>query len=251
MRCATIVPRAPLGQRLETEALNTAHPLPPITEDDIAQFLLNRPDFFERHANLLASVQLTSPLTGRAVSLLERQVEVLRERLREQERRVAEMIRHGQDNMGLFDRLQRWTCTLLATDDAQALPTRLTEALAQTFAVPQVALRLWDVPAPAGAPWAAPVDEETRAFVQSLPRPFVGANPGVRPLQWLDDPDAAASVALVPLRWTAHEPAFGLLVLASDDPQRFSPDAGTDFLQRLAELVAAALTRLRGAAVPN
>lgn len=229
--------------------MNTTPPLQPLTEDDIAQYLLNRPDFFERHAELLAAVQLTSPLTGRAVSLLERQAEILRERLRQLELRTADMIRHGQDNMGLIDRLHRWTCTLLACDEPARLPALVSEGLARTFAVPQVALRLWDVaPDWAGAPWAAPVEEETRAFVQSLPRPFVGANPGVRPLQWLPDPAAAASVALLPLRPLAQAPAFGLLVLASDDAQRFGADAGTDFLQRLAELAAAALGRLRLAA---
>ncbi|TSE19438.1 hypothetical protein Talka_01527 [Tepidimonas alkaliphilus] len=225
--------------------MSTAEGLQPLTEDDIAQYLLHRPDFFERHADLLAAVQLTSPLTGRAISLLERQVEILRERLRQLELRTAEMIRHGQDNMALLQRLHQWTCALLATEDPSALPERLTAELARQFSVPQVALRLWDVQAAPGAPWAVPVDEETRAFVQSLPRPFVGVNPGVQPLQWLSDPAAAASVALVPLRPAAHEPAFGLLVLASDDPQRFEANAGTDLLQRLGELAAAALGRLR------
>lgn len=229
--------------------MNTPPTLQPITEDDIAQFLLNRPDFFERHAELLAGVQLTSPLTGRAVSLLERQVEILRERLRQLELRAAELIRHGQDNMGLIDRLHRWTCALLATARPQDLPQRITEGLEQTFAVPQVALRLWDVDeAWHDAPWATPVEEETRAFVQSLPRPYVGANPGVQPLQWLARPQEAASVALVPLRAAASAPAFGLLVLASGDAQRFGADAGTEFLQRLGELAAAALARLRPAA---
>ncbi|MCX7815660.1 MAG: DUF484 family protein [Tepidimonas ignava] len=225
--------------------MNAPAALQPITEDDIAQFLLNRPDFFERHAELLAAVQLTSPLTGRAVSLLERQVEILRERLRQWERRAADMVRHGQDNQALLDRLHRWTCTLLAEPDAGALPARIVEGLQQTFAVPQVALRLWGVaPAWAEAPWAAPVDDEVRAFAQSLPQPYVGANPGVQAVQWLDDPAAAASVALLPLRPAAQAAACGLLVLASSDPQRFAADAGTDIVQRLAELAGAAVQRL-------
>ncbi|MCX7742535.1 MAG: DUF484 family protein [Tepidimonas sp.] len=225
--------------------MNTAPTLQPITEDDIAQFLLNRPDFFERHAELLAAVQLTSPLTGRAVSLLERQAELLRERLRQTELRACEMIRHGQDNMGLIERLHRWTTPLLAARSAAVLPALVTEGLTQTFAVPQVALRLWGVEAAwADQPWAAPVDDEVRAFVQSLPRPYVGPNPGVAAVQWLAQPDSAASVALVPLRADPQQPAFGLLVLASHEAQRFSADAGTDFLQRLGEVAAAALTRL-------
>ena len=60
----------------------TSH-IPPITEDDIAEFLLRTPGFFERHAEVLAGVQLTSPHGQRAVSLHERQAEMLREKIKE------------------------------------------------------------------------------------------------------------------------------------------------------------------------
>ena len=51
----------------------------PITEDDIANYLANTPDFFQRHAELLAAVQFTSPHSHRTVGLQERQAELLRE----------------------------------------------------------------------------------------------------------------------------------------------------------------------------
>ena len=53
------------------------------------------------------------------------------------------------------------------------------------------------------------------------------------------------SIALIPLRAEPTAPAFGLLVLASPDAQRFNPDMGTDFLERIADLASAALSRLR------
>jgi hypothetical protein len=62
-----------------------------ITEDDIANYLANTPGFFERHAELLASIQLASPHGQRAVSLQERQMEMLRERSR------AGAAHHGHD----------------------------------------------------------------------------------------------------------------------------------------------------------
>src|SRR5574339_911960 len=93
-----------------------------ITEDDIANFLLNTPGFFERHAELLAAVQLTSPHGNRAVSLQERQMEMLRERIRGLELKIVEMIRHGQENVAIADRLHRWTRTILLTRDAAKLP---------------------------------------------------------------------------------------------------------------------------------
>jgi hypothetical protein len=75
-----------------------------ITEADIANYLANTPGFFERHAELLASVQLTSPHGQRAVSLQERQMEMLRERIKGLERKIVEMLRHGQENVAIADR---------------------------------------------------------------------------------------------------------------------------------------------------
>ena len=85
------------------------NPMNPITEDDIANYLANSPAFFERHAELLASVLLTSPHGNRAVSLQERQAEMLREKIRGLELKGAEMIRHGHENTAIADKLQRWT----------------------------------------------------------------------------------------------------------------------------------------------
>ena len=219
--------------------------LPPITEDDIAQFLVNTPDFFERHAELLAAVQLTSPHGQRAVSLQERQAEMLREKIRHLELKAAEMIRHGQENVNIADKLQCWTRQLLLTRDAADLPNVIVQELQAQFQVPQAAIKLWGAaPAYASQPWAQGASAGAQAFAVSLTRPYCGNNPGLEAVQWLGDPSAAASIALLPLRASEGARAFGLLVLASGDSLRFHASMGTDFLERIAELAAAALTRL-------
>lgn len=219
--------------------------LPPITEDDIAQFLLNTPDFFERHAELLASVQLTSPHAGRAVSLPERQAELLRDKIRHLELKAAEMIRHGQENLVIADKLHRWTEILLAQADARALPGHLADGLQQGFAVPQVALRLWGLRSEFDdLPEAATTSADAQAFAASLATPYCGPNPGLEAAGWLSDPAAVQSMALLPLRQHTAAKPFGLLVLASHDAQRFHAGMGTDFLQRIGDLSAAALSRL-------
>lgn len=220
--------------------------IPPITEDDIANYLVHTPDFFERHAQLLASVQLTSPHGHRAVSLQERQAEMLREKIRGLELKGAEMIRHGNENTVIADKLQRWTRELLLTRDARELPEVTTKAIADHFLVPQVAIKVWDVePAYAGEAFAQGASDDVKAFASSLMRPYCGANPGLEAAQWLADSASAASLALIPLRAGIAPQAFGLLVLASPDTQRFAPDMGTDFLERIGELTSAALSRLR------
>jgi uncharacterized protein YigA (DUF484 family) len=223
-----------------------ANNIPPITEDDIANYLANTPDFFERHASLLAAVQLTSPHGKRAVSLQERQAEMLREKIRGLELKGAEMIRHGNENTVIADKLQRWTRELLLTRETRELPTAATSAIAEHFLVPQVAIKVWDVsPEFASEPFAQGASDDVQAFASSLTRPYCGANPGLEAAQWLADPTSAASLALIPLRAGIAPQAFGLLVLASSDTQRFSSDMGTDFLERIGELTSAALSRLR------
>ncbi|MBL0918348.1 MAG: DUF484 family protein [Hydrogenophaga sp.] len=221
-------------------------PIPPITEDDIAQYLANSPDFFERHAGLLAEVHLTSPHGGRAVSLQERQAEMLREKIKGLELKAAEMVRHGKENTTIADKLQRWTRELLMIREAGDIPGAITEALASQFLVPQVAIKVWAVaPEFADEPFAQGASDDVQAFASSLAVPYCGNNPGLEAAQWLVDPASAASLALIPLRAGAAPQAFGLLVLASGDPQRFAADMGTDFLERIGELASAALGRLR------
>jgi uncharacterized protein YigA (DUF484 family) len=224
------------------------HTLQGITEADIAQFLAANPGFFERHAELLASVQLTSPHGQRAVSLQERQVELLRERHKGLERRIVEMIRHGQENLVIADRLHRWTRALLLTREAAELPRVLIQTLQHEFMIPQAALRLWGLgEAHAGADFAQPVSDDLKSFAASLALPYCGANTGFEAARWLADAGTVASLAMIPLHAGGDGAAAvqGLLVLGSPDPTRYSADMGTEFLMRIGEIASAALSRLR------
>ena len=221
----------------------------PITEDDIANYLANTPDFFERHAELLAAVQLTSPHSLRAVSLQERQATMLREKIKVLEHRIMDMIRNGNENLLLSDKLLRWARTLFLVTDPLALPGQIAGEIQDQFSVPQVGIKVWDVaPQFAHAEFVQGVSDDTRLFASSLMEPFCGVNTGFEAVKWLPEPHAVASLAILPLRTglvgTAG-PAFGLLVLASPDAQRFNSAMGTDFLARVAELASAALSRLR------
>ena len=227
----------------------TNHPMNPITEDDIANYLVNTPDFFTRHAELLGAVQLTSPHGNRAVSLQERQSEMLRDKIRALEHRVMDMVRHGNENVVIADRLHRWTRELFEVATARDLPQAIASGIRSQFTVPQSAIRVWDVAgAYAGEPFAQGVSGDAKTFASSLTQPYCGVNSGFEAVGWLDDGATALSVALLPLRDGPLEsttPAFGMLVLASPDPQRFESGMGTDFLERIAELASSALSRLR------
>ena len=222
-----------------------AHAVQGITENDIANYLANTPGFFERHAELLSTIQLTSPHGQRAVSLQERQMEMLRERIKGLELRIVEMIRHGQENVAIADRLHRWTRSILLTGEAHALPAAMLQELQRQFLIPQAALRLWSLDAAHADEWfAQAVGDDARAFASSLTQPYCGLNAGFEAASWLDEPTSVTSMALIPLRHGLREEAFGLLVLASPDPTRYAADMGTEFLARIGEIASAGLSRL-------
>ena len=225
-------------------------PLSTITEDDIVEFLVSTPDFFARHSEVLASVRLTSPHGNRAVSLSERQTEMLREKIRVLELRLMELIRHGSENDVLHQRLLAWAEGLMRAGSAASLPERVTDSLAHRFMVPQVSLRLWGLSKVYEAePFVQGVSPETSAWAQALDKPLCGPVPHKDLLAWLAHPLEVQSMAVIPLRADSTEEgassAFGLLVLASPDPQRFHANMGTELLQQLGRLAGACLARLR------
>ncbi len=216
-----------------------------ITEADIANYLAASPGFFERHAELLGAIQLTSPHGQRAVSLQERQMEMLRDKIKGLERQIVGMVRHGQDNVAIADKLHRWTRALMLTANAADLPQVLVGELQHQFLIPQAAVRVWGGDGVfADLPFARAVSDDVKIFAASLSAPYCGVNTGFEAVQWLEDPSRVSSLALVPLHHDGAGGTFGLLVLASPDPTRYTADMGTDFLARIGEVAGAALTRL-------
>jgi uncharacterized protein YigA (DUF484 family) len=216
-----------------------------ITEDDIANYLANTPAFFERHAELLGTVQLTSPHGQRAVSLQERQMEMLRDKIKGLEGKIIEMIRHGQENVAIADKLHRWTRALMLTTNPGDLPDVLVRELMFQFLIPQAGIRVWGAADDFdGLGFAKPVSADVKSLAGSLTLPYCGINSGFEAAQWLDDTSAAMSLAMIPLRHGATTEAFGMLVLASPDPTRYTADMGTEFLMRIGEIASAGLSRL-------
>ena len=222
-----------------------------ITEEEIANYLIHTPGFFERQAGLLGAVQLVSPHGGRAVSLQERQMEMLREKIRGLERRIMDMIRHSQENEAIAARLHQWVRDAMLTHDDRALPQVLVQGLQEQFLIPQAAVRVWGTDThalraglanQAELPSTATVSDDARSFAASLSLPYCGVNAGFEASRWLDDGTSMASVALLPLHHGGQ--CFGLLVLASPDPTRYTADMGVDFLVQVAEIASAALSRL-------
>jgi len=215
-------------------------------DDDVVRYLKAHPEFFGAHPELLGSITVPHPHGGRAISLHERQLEVLREKHRALEQRLAELVRIGQENDAIADRLQKWTRQLLLAADADRLPQVVTDGLHAGFGVPQVALRLWGVrDRYRSIPCAAPVAVDAITLANSMKQPYCGANADFVAATWLPEGGSGTrSIALLPLRKGVDPNAFGMLVLGSADPNRFQMSMGTAFLERIAEVASAALSRL-------
>ena len=210
----------------------------------VAQYLADHPRFFEEHAGLLGEVKLSSPLTGKAVSLQERQMEVMRAKYNALELRMAELLRTAADNTKILNNFHEWQLTLLRSQGGAAMARDLVDGLRTHFGVPQATLRLWNVaPEHADAPFATGVAEDARLFASSLRAPYCGPNKDFEAVRWLDDPAAVRSTVLLPL--VADGKTFGLLVLGSPDAERFSPVMATDFLVQLGKSASTALAPLR------
>ena len=215
--------------------------------DDVAHFLSEHPDFFQQRPDLLGVLAIPHPQNGQAISLVERQSLMLRDRVRSLETRLSELMRHGEENDAIVDKLVRWVRAMLAQPEAAQLPATLVNELKTGFAVPFAAIRLWNVRDEyAALEFASPVGEDAIRLAASMPAPFCGSNVGFDAAAWMSaDPATIKSLAMLPLRVGVGTDAFGMLVLGSPDKDRFQITMGTAFLSRIAELSSAALARLR------
>ena len=236
-----------------TSSTATGLALDTIDEQSVTQYLQQHPDLFDRHPQLLTRLRLQHPRNGTTVSLIERQVDVLREKHAAIEQKLAEFVRVARGNDALADRIHRFTRRLLRTATrAQAL-TQIEAGLREDFDAYHTVLVL---PVASGAA-AAPAGDVASRFLRqvsaddptfrSFETLFSNARPRcgqVRDSQrdFLFGSEAAdiGSVALIPL--TAMTPP-GLLALGSVDRDRFHPGMSVEFLARMAELIADSLLR--------
>ncbi len=217
-----------------------------LDSNDVAQYLADHPHFFEEHAGLLGMVKLSSPLTGKTVSLQERQMEVMRDKYKALELHMAQLIHTAEGNATIASRFHAWTAAMLRQRAPAEMPRTLVDALATSFHVPQVTLRLWQVADAYQDSWfTRDVSDDARIFAGSLGAPYCGGNNDFAAVRWLPEADSVQSTVILPIKDGAT--TFGLLILGSPDPERFSSQMATDFLVHIGDLASAALAALRAA----
>jgi len=199
--------------------------------DEVARYLQDNPQFFEEHAETLAQINLPHPHGGRTISLSERQLLALREKNKELEKRLREMIAIAQDNDALQRKVHEFVIALFSARDLPTLQEMVPHLLRDIFAIPHTALHLWQT---------SPPSAEVLAFAEAQQQPVCLHHPAHDTAAWFGEhAPLLHSYAYLPLR--AGTETIGLLVIASEDKQRFYPEMGTVFLQRIAEAVSSAM----------
>ena len=208
----------------------------------IADYLTRHPNFFNDFPTLLADIHVPHPHGTHAISMGERQLLSMRDKVRLLENKLAELLQFGEENDGISEKLHGLTLALLAAatpaDVAAALATHLREG----FAVPHHALRVWNGQA-TSQEFTRPVSPAGRDAVAAMKHPVCGALVVPEASDWFGEVSPhLRTFACIPLNRNGN---IGLLVLASEEPKRFYAAMGTLYLERLGQLLAATLQRMQ------
>ena len=224
-----------------------------VAEDQIAEHLVAHPEFFERHPGLLARLQLPHQRGSAAISLVERQVLVLREKHASLEQKLRELIENGRTSDAIADRMHRLTRRLLRARDFNAAIAALETSLREDFGASRWVILITDPSLAAASGGASP---HLRSVARGSPELkifetfFESARPRsgqIRDTQreylFGADGNQVGSTVLIPL---GERAGLGLLAIASHDTERYLPTMSTDFLTRIGEIVSEAIVA-RGA----
>lgn len=210
--------------------------------EDVAHYLQGNPSFFEEYAELMAHIVIPHPHGGRAISITERQMLSLRDRNRELEAKLAELIQFGEENDAISERMHRLAVGVTAAATLPSVLHAVHYHLCEDFLVPHVAIRLWQPPGDADLPDFVEVAPALKVFAETLQKPYCGGTAGFETSGWFGEAAAhIRSQALIALRDGGG--TIGMLAMGSEDSQRFYAEMGTLYLERLGELASAALVR--------
>ncbi|UTH73235.1 DUF484 family protein [Chromobacterium sp. IIBBL 290-4] len=208
--------------------------------EQVLAFLDEHPEFLQQHAERYGLQ--AAPQAGErvVVSFVERQLLELKDQARQLEAQLQQLMEQGKANDQILARTHQLTLSLLNGGGLAHRIAALKDGLRDHFQLNRAAIRLWHP--------AAESDAEhynARGEVQGLARnlaaaPYCGPYVNDEVMSWFPAKPVLQSFAQVALRDAAGQP-FGLLVLASDDTQRFTRDMHTQYLAQIGALASAAL----------
>ena len=212
--------------------------------EEVASYLQDNPQFFEEHADLVANMVVPHPHGGRTISITERQMLALRDKNRQLEGKMGELLQFGEENDAISEKMHRLAVALIAARSFQSVLHTLNFHLRDDFAVPHVAVRLWYRSEGSGElPEFADVSHDLQAFAETLVQPYCGSTAGFETSSWFGEASThVRSQGLIAMRNGGG--TIGMIALGSEDHERFYAGMGTIYLERLGEMASAALARV-------
>jgi len=209
---------------------------------EVAKYLQAHPKFFNKYTNLLTELYVPHPHDDRVISINEHQVISLRDKNQTLQNKLLELIRFGEENDAISEKIHCLCLTLLTINSMDELLYELKLSLNDDFSIPHVALRLWNLSCNDTAHTEfTTTSEDVHTIAASLSQPYCGNHIADEIKHWFgEQSEHLNSYAMIPLTTTQ---SIGLLVLASPDAERFYAEMGNLHLKRLGDLVSAALTR--------
>lgn len=210
-------------------------------EQSVLDFLAKTPDFFERHAEVLENMPISHG-SGTAVSLIERQVQVLRTRNQQLEARLESLLETARQNEARVQGMNALAEALIRADSPAAVISAIGEVLAAEFAVDSIKMALFEIPEHCEDLGLVPLAAEhqsgaIRDFFRTGQTQCGPLDEELKELLFAGHSELR-SAALVPLD---QRNSLGLIALASVDENRFTPTMGRLFLDMTANLATAAL----------
>ncbi|MEE8482424.1 MAG: DUF484 family protein [Acidiferrobacterales bacterium] len=215
-------------------------------EEEVSRFLSENPDFFTDHPQLLADISLSHPDTGTAISLIERQVGVLRDQNRNLDRNMRELVSNARENDVISQRLHDFAKRLLRADSLSLVFGSALSFLQETFNLDAASIRI-AYKGESAESHPEIVTEDNEQFMQLLllladGKTVCGSflDQSQKDFLFTGDEVDIKSCALVSIN---ADKVKGILCLGSQDSHRFEESMATDYLARLGELAAVAIER--------
>lgn len=215
----------------------------------VRDFLEQHLDFFQRNPDLLRTLHIPHA-SGDAVSLVERQVSVLRERNVDLRHRLRDLTEAARDNEQLYINTRKLVLELLEADSLEALFNSFTHSMQKDFKTDHAAIIVFDDSAADSASDGcrrAPRDRvmtHLGALIKGG-KPACGALRGEEFNYLFPSARGNGSAALMPMRYGDAD--LGLIAVGSADAKRYHPQMGTIFLEHVAAVIARLLPRVRAA----
>ena len=214
--------------------------------EEVAEFLNNNPDFFVGRDDLLLTLTLPHQ-RGDTISLVERQVALLRERSIDYRHHLDNLSVTAQENEKTFERMRRLILALLESKDLEQVIEAIRDSLAHDFAIDINSLVLFSEK-PMNLPVRVEhVDVATAALGNLIPKGrAVSGRFSDEQMMFLfpEQADEVGSAAIIPLAYTLnHPPQLGVLALASKDPEHFQASMGTTFIGYLGDILSRVLAQ--------